>query len=301
MARKKKPSTPKPHGPRSGWKGILRFGLVSFAVQAINAHSRQGDTVAFHQLHAKCHSRIHYQKECPKHGAVDNREIVSGYEYAKGKYVEIEPDELDELRTDEEKALTIETFISPDELDPIYFDGRMYYLTPDGNAAREPYAIFARALANQQRYGFGQVVFSGKEQVVVVRPYEDVLHMAMLNYTAEIRSPQEVVGELAAVRSADKKLKLAEQLIDSWSEDNFDFAEYVDHYAAKVKELIEAKLAGRKVVAPVEEEEEPDVINLMDALRKSVERHKSSGSSRGNRAKKPTRRGSSPPAKRRRA
>src|SRR3954447_25846756 len=115
---------------RPSWKGSLRFGLVSIAVEALNARSSEGGDIHFHQLHATCHRRIHYQKVCPVHGEVPNDEIVSGYEYAKGKYVEIEPEELDALGTQRERSLTIDTFIEPETIDPIYLDGRMYYLMP---------------------------------------------------------------------------------------------------------------------------------------------------------------------------
>jgi DNA end-binding protein Ku len=265
MARKKL-EEPK---ARASWSGMLRFGLVAFPVQAFNAFVREGGAIAFHQLHAECHSRIRYQKVCPLHGPVDKDEIVSGYEFGKDRYVEIDPEELDELRTDRERALTIDNFVSPDEFDDIYLDGRIYYLAPDGAEAREPYVVFLEALRRQDRYGVGHVVFSGKEQLVLVRPYRDALLMAMLNYKSEIRPPVEAIGELPAVSKADKKVRLAEQLIQTWSEEEFDYASYTDSYFEKVKELIEAKIEGREVVAP-EAEEEAEVVNLMDALKKSM-------------------------------
>lgn len=249
---------------------MIRFGLVTFPAEAVNAHAVDKDHIVLHQLHAKCHSRIRYQKTCPIHGPVDNDEIVSGYEVSKGKYVEIDEGELDALRTEEEKALTIDTFVAPDRIDPFYYDGRVYFLAPDGSSAREPYALFLEALRRQERYGVGKVVFSGKEQVVLVRPYDDVLLMVLLNYAAEMRDPTQV-APAASVRHGDKQLKLAEQLIASWSDANFDFAAYEDTYYEKLEKLIDAKAHGKEVVAP-EVEEEPDVINLTDALRKSLER-----------------------------
>jgi len=263
---------------RASWKGMLRFGLVSFQVEAFNARRPEAGAVAFHQLHKTCHNRIRYEKHCPVHGKVDNDEIVSGYEYSRGRYVEIEPEELDDLRTEHEKALTIDNFIAPDEIDPIYYDGRMYYLAPASPEAREPYAVFLEALENEGRYGVGQVVFSGKDQVVLVRAYQGALHMAMLNYAAEIRATKEAVGELPTVRSSDKQVRLAEQLIRSWGDKDFDFADYTDPYLERVKELIEAKIEGRELVAP-EEEDEPEIVNFMDALKKSMQ-HSSHGRKR---------------------
>src|SRR5689334_15476642 len=116
MARKKTSKRSK-RGPRGSWKGNLRFGLVSFPVQAFNVRLPEGSDIVFHQLHAKCHRRIRYEKHCPVHGAVGNDEIVSGYEYAKDRYVELEPEELDKLRSDRDRSLVIDTFIEPGELD----------------------------------------------------------------------------------------------------------------------------------------------------------------------------------------
>lgn len=117
------------HPPRSkhraSWRGQLRFGLVSFEVQAVNAEIKENAEVHFHLLHAPDHQRIHYAKICPKHGEVSNDEIVEAYEYAKGKYVEFDKDELDDLRSEGERALTLDAFVGNDEIDSIYFDGRM--------------------------------------------------------------------------------------------------------------------------------------------------------------------------------
>src|SRR5215207_8655853 len=110
MAAKRKKATPK---HRASWRGHLSFGLVSFPVQAVNALNRQQSDIHFHQLHAECHRRIHYQKVCPVHGEVPNDEIVSGFEHRKGKYIEVEPDELDAVRTKKERALTIDAFVDP--------------------------------------------------------------------------------------------------------------------------------------------------------------------------------------------
>lgn len=271
MAGKKKAGS-KPASPsraRASWRGMIRFGLVSFPCEAFNAHPASADHIALHQLHAECHSRVQYEKNCPIHGPIDNDEIVSGYEFSKGRYVEIDPEELDALRTQEERALTIDAFVEPSEIDPIYFDGRMYFLSPDGDQAREPYTVFLQALRKQERWGVGQVVMSGKDQLVLLRPYQDALHMALLNYEHEIRDPAKTVSALAKVPATDKKVKLAEQLVASWTDDKFDFSTYKDTYNDKMKALIDAKVRGEELVTP-EVEDEPEVVNLMEALRKSL-------------------------------
>jgi DNA end-binding protein Ku len=255
---------------RASWRGQLAFGLVSFPVQAFNALSREGSDIHFHQLHAECHRRIRYQKVCPLHGEVSHDEIVSGYEYRKGKYVEVEPEELDALRTKRERALTIDAFVEPGAVDPLYFDGRMYYLSPDGPTADEPYRVMVEAMEREERYGLGQLVFSGKEQLALVRPLAGVLHMAMLNYAAEIRKPETVVELYGGARGLTQKVHLAQTLIRHWVTEDIDFEDYEDRYRAKVKELIKAKVEGEEIVTPAEEERESEVINLMDALKKSL-------------------------------
>ncbi len=261
---------------RSSWKGHIRFGLVSFGVQAVNALSKQGGDIHFNQLHAQCHNRIRYKKVCPVHGEVSQDEIISGYEYQKGHYVEIDKEELDELRPERERDLSIDTFISPGELDPIYLDGRMYYLIPDGSEAQEPYVLFREAMKRQRRWGIGHATMFGRDQLVLVRPIDEVLAMLLLNYEAEVRKPGEMADEVSEPKLAAKKVALAEQLVESWTEDDFDFGKYKDHYQEKLKELLDAKVEGREVVAPAEEPE-PRVINLMDALEASVRKGRSAG------------------------
>lgn len=253
---------------RASWKGYLTVNLVTFQVEAYNSLESGRGEIHFHQLHKKDHQRIRYKKSCPVHGEVGNEEIVTGYEYAKGKYVEIDPGELDELRTKRERSLNLDSFVPADQIDPIYFDGRSYYLAPVGQHSSEPYALVHAAMQKLERWGVGQVIFAGREQLVVVRPVGDVLVMELLNYPEQIRSAELLRFERAKVEP--KKEKLAEQLIEAATEEDFDLSHYHDHYQAKLKELIQAKVEGREVVAP-EQPDEPEVINLMDALRKSVQ------------------------------
>jgi DNA end-binding protein Ku len=272
-AKKTRSSTSK---QRASWNGQLSFGLVSFPVEAFNALDRDQSDIRFHQIHAKCHNRIKYQKVCPVHGEVSNDEIVSGYEHKKGQFVEIDPDELDTLRSERDRALKIEAFIRPDAIDPLYFDGRMYYLAPSGSEGHEPYAVIVEAMQREDRYGVGQVVFSGKDQIVLIRPLDGILHMAMLNYEAEIRPPTSVVHSLKKPSGIARNVRLAQTLIEEWSEDKFDFAKYTDPHREKVNDLINAKIRGKKIVQP-EEDEAPRILNLMDALKKSVRSHHTNG------------------------
>lgn len=289
MAKKRAQKKKEAHSKfRASWRGPIRFGLVSFDVQAINAEAKEESDIHFHLLHAPDHQRIHYAKICPKHGEVSNDEIVGGFEYAKDKYIEMEKEELDKLRTKEERSLTVDAFVDADQIDPIYFDGRMYYLIPATNSASEPYALLATAMERDQRWGVGQVVFSGKEQLAVVRVVEGVMTMAMLNYEAEIRKPADIKREFKTARPNPRNLKLAEQLVRQHGVKDFDLGAYKDRYRQKVQEALRAKKKGVQLEEP-EDEEEPEVINLMEALRQSVDGRKST-SGRRKLAKRPVRR-----------
>ena len=259
--------------PRSSWKGYIKLSLVSVPVQAFTAQVSGGGEIHLNQLHEECNSRIRYKKVCPIHGEVSNDEIVSGYEYAKGQYVVVEGNELDKLRTESDRAINIDTFISPDELNPIYYDGRTYYLVPDTPVGHKPYAVLYKALEDENKYGVAQVVFSGKEQLVLIRPYEGLLTMTMLHFDHQIRKPAAFRDEVIESDVSAQELKLAKMLIEASTTDKFDFAAYEDLYTKKLTELIEAKVEGKEVVAPPAEEE-TQVINLMDALRQSVAKAK---------------------------
>ena len=254
---------------RASWKGSMQFGLVSLSVEAVNARSPEEGDIHFHQLHAECHHRIHYEKVCPIHGKVEQDEIVSGYEYQRGKYVEIEPEELDALRSTNEKAYVIDSFVEYDDLNPLYFDGRMYYLIPANAEATEAYQVLTSALAKENRWGIGHLVMSGKDQIAAVRSQGQVLLMAMLNYESELRDSQDF--EPIQTKLPTRQVSLAVDLIQSWSEKKFNFKKYEDQYRNRLAELIEQKVSGHETVETSEDEEnETHVINLMDALRKSL-------------------------------
>jgi DNA end-binding protein Ku len=225
----------------------------------------------FHQLHEECHSRIRYQKVCPIHGEVPRDEIVSGYEYAKGKYVIIDGAEREQARTKSDRTVHLDKFIPPDAVDPIYFEGRNDYLVPDGAAGQKPYALLQRAMVDTKRVAIGQIALNGRDRLVLVRPIENLLAMSVLHYGAQVKQPREFDELMPDVTVKANELKLARTLIEGTSADEVDLSEYVDHYTEKLRELVEAKVAGRDVVAPPEDEDAP-VVNLMDALRQSVAR-----------------------------
>jgi DNA end-binding protein Ku len=256
--------------PRSSWKGFLKLSLVSVPVKAYTATASGGGDIRLNQLHAECHSRINYKKTCPIHGEVPNDQIVSGYEYSKGQYVVVDTDELDKLRTEDDKAINIDTFIEPGDLDPVYSTGRTYYLVPDGPVAQKSYAVLHDTMIQLGRQAVAQVVMHGKEHVVWLRPQDGLISMTLLNYEQDITKPATFQDELIKPAIEPDEIKLAKMLVDASTAKKFDFSKYKDVYTEKLTQLIEAKVAGKEIVAPPVHEQ-AQIINLMDALRQSVE------------------------------
>ncbi len=256
---------------RSSWKGYLRLSLVSGPVKAYTATTTGGGEIHLNQIHADCHSRIKYQKTCPQHGEISNDAIVSGYEFAKGQFVVIDPEELDKLRSESDKAIQIDSFIAPDTLDPIYFNGKTYYLVPDGPVGQKPYVLLHEGMMNSKRYAIAQVVLHGKEQVVLLRPIGKLIAMTMLSYDNQIVKPASFEPEVPDQETAPAELELVKTLIKAQTPKTFDYSKFKDVYTDKLTKLIEAKVAGKEIVTPPAQEE-AQVINLMEALKQSVAR-----------------------------
>lgn len=261
--------------PRSSWKGYLKLSLITVPVKAYTANNTS-ETLRLNQLHKDCHSRVKYQKVCPEHGELKQTEIVSGYEYAKDQYVVIKPDELNKLRPEADHAVRIDGFIGPDEVDPIHLAGKTYYLLPDGAAGGKAYALLHEGMVDADVVAIAQVVLSGREQLVLVRPKDRLLTMTVLNIAKKIKGMDEFLSELDEQETTKEELTLANTLIDASRIAEFDFSEYEDGYNEKLTELIQLKVDGKEVVqAP--DHEEPKIINLMEALKASVAAAQSSG------------------------
>jgi DNA end-binding protein Ku len=254
---------------RSAWKGFLKLSLVSVPVKAYTAAASGGGEIHLNQLHAECHSRIQYKKVCPTHGEVKQDQIVMGYEYAKDHYVIVDTDELDKLRTEDDKAIKIDAFIAPDSLDPVYYSGKTYYLVPDGPIGQKPYTVVLQAMVEENCHAVAQVVFHGKEQLVVVRPVENLLTLSVLSYDHQVTKPGTFAEEAPRSEIAADELNLAKTLIRASRPKKFDLAKYQDVYTQKLTKLIEAKVAGQEIVA-APAPEHATVINLMEALKQSV-------------------------------
>lgn len=256
---------------RSTWKGFLKLSLVSVPVKAYSATTSAGGEIHLNQLHAECHSRINYKKTCPIHGEISQDQIVSGYEYAKGQYVVVDTDELEKLRTEDDKAVKIEAFIDPGAVDPVYLNGKTYYLVPDGPIGQKPYAVLREGMVQKKRHAIAQVVLHGKEQVVLLRPMNQLITMSILNYDPQITKPATFEDEIPKQEISAEESQLVQTLIDASTDKKFDISRYKDTYTEKLTTLIEAKVQGKEVVAPPVHEQS-QIINLMDALKQSVAR-----------------------------
>lgn len=255
--------------PRSSWKGFLKLSVVSVPVKAYTATSSESNEIRFNQLHAECNSRIQYKKSCPIHGEMNASDIVSGYEYAKGQYVIVNTDELEKLRTEDDKAIKIDTFIPTSTVDPIYHSGRTYYLVPDGPVGQKPYALLQKGMVEENRHAIAQVVLHGREQLVLLRPVGKLIAMTILSYEPQITKTSTFDPEVPEVPTTKEEQGLVKTLITAATIKDFEYAKYKDVYTEKLTQLVEAKVAGQEIVAqpPVEQAQ---VINLMDALRQSV-------------------------------
>lgn len=269
--------------PRSSWKGFIKLSLVSVPVKAYTATASGGD-IRLNQLHRVCNNRVQYKKTCPEHGEIANDEIVSGYEYSKGNYVVVDPSELDKLRTENDKSVNIDGFIAPDEIDPVYYAGRTYYLVPDGPVGQKPYALLRSVMEGDGLYAIAKTVVAGKEQVVLVRPVGKMLAMTVLSYTSKVKAANSFEDEIQDLDLDEAELKLTKTLVDASTLEEFDFSSYTDIYTQKLSKLIEAKVEGEELVA-VPDPEEPKIINLMDALKQSVANAQKPSTSKGSAAK----------------
>lgn len=260
--------------PRSSWKGFIKLSLVSVPVKAYTANAT-GSEIHLNQLHAECNNRIRYQKACPEHGEVGRDEIVSGYEFAKGQYVVIDPDEVSKLRTQSDKSVQIDGFVASDSVDPMHFSGKTHYLVPDGPVGQKPYALLRDEMADGGYCAFGQIVMSGREQLVMLRPLDGLIVMTGVTYDNRVKKPDSFRDEIVATDMTKEERKLTRTLIEASMIADFDLGAYTDTYTENLTRLIESKVEGKEIVA-VPDPEEPQIINLMEALKQSVARAQTS-------------------------
>jgi len=253
-----------PRTPRAIWRGTISFGMVSIPVNLYTA--TESHDVRFHLLHKRDGVRLKNVRWCPKdEKAVPWDEVARGFEYAKGRYVPISDEDLDHLPVKTVHTVDISDFVKIEEVDPIYYD-KAYYLAPE-EAGIKAFALLRQALQQTGRAAVAKVAIRDKENLCLVRPYQDVLSMETMFYANEIRSTEGIAADGAKV--SPKELQMAVSLIENLS-DSFDAERYQDDYQAALKQVIDAKVEGAPLPeAPAERGEK--VVDLMAALRASVE------------------------------
>jgi DNA end-binding protein Ku len=252
--------------PRPIASGQIAFGLVSIPVKLFSA-AESSEKISFNMLHRECGSRVQQQLFCPKDERTIGRdEVVKGYEFSKGQYVLFNDEEL---KTIEEKAtqqIDITEFVKSDQIDPIFFL-KPYYLGPDKGAARA-YTLLARALQETGRWAVAKYAARGKGYLVVIRPLGKGLVLQQLYYPNEIRSIDEL--DLGDAEVKDSELKMAVQLAEMSASDEFNPDQYRDEVSERVRALIQRKVEGEEITGLATEEPKAQVIDLMDALRRSL-------------------------------
>ena len=253
---------------RATWKGFLKVSLVNIPIKVFPASESSG-SIAFNQLHQVCHTRIQQKRWCPHcEREVPFGEIVKGYEFDKGQYVEVSKEDVDKVRPESTRVIDLVQFADESELDPMYVE-RTYYLAPDGKAATEAFAVMREGMKG--KIGLGKLALYGREYLVGVKPMGRGIVMYTLHHAAELRTIDQI-EELSAVPETVKpqEINLARQVVGTF-EAPLDLTKFHDEYVEGMQQMIEAKVAGREVVAATVEAP-PRVVNLMDALKKSLDR-----------------------------
>ena len=282
---------------RPYWKGHIKLSLVSFPVELYSATS--GSTrISFHQIHEPTGKRVRYEKTVPGVGAVDTAEIMKGYEYEKGEYVLLDNEELDAVKLETRKTMELTQFVDYDEVSPLFFE-KPYYVAPGDKQAEEAFRVIRDALRQTRKMGLGKLAIRGREYVAAVRPCGKGLLLETLRFEEEVREAEGFFRDVVDEKPPQELLEVAKQLIDRKAAP-FDAGKFKDTYAEALRELVDEKLKskGRKVKL---DKDEPragggaQVIDLMGALKRSLEGEKGGKAAKGDDKKSKTK--SKPAAK----
>jgi DNA end-binding protein Ku len=258
---------------RPYWSGQLQISLVSFGIHLFPA-TNPGGEIAFHLIDRRSGERIHHQNVTESGDPVDSSEIVKGYEYQKGKYVIVEPRELKQLRIESKRTIEITQFVNIDEIDLALFE-KPYFVVPQDNAQAGAFAVVRKAMEEEHKAAIGEVAFAGREHLVAFLPAPGKNERGMMAYTLryeeELRNSADYLSSIKSQAIDSTQLRMAKQLIETYSVP-FDLAKFKDDYEAKVRELVKAKLKNKPLPLESEPPKKAKVINLMDALRQSLER-----------------------------
>jgi DNA end-binding protein Ku len=255
-----------PAAARPYWTGFLKLSLVTISVR-LYAAATEKERIHFHMIHEPSGERVHTQTVVPGLGPVERSEIVKGYEYEKGRYVTVAPQDLEKLRLETTDTIDVTEFVEADGLDPVEV-ADPYYLVPDGSLAEAGYRVFREALRRTGKVAIGRVVINQRERAVTVRPHGPGLLVNALRFKDEVRAAEPFYASIAEEPVDADELAIMEQIIARRTRP-FEPQKFVDHYQAALRELIEHKLAGKLPGRPTERKP-AQIINLMDALKRSL-------------------------------
>jgi DNA end-binding protein Ku len=271
---------------RALWKGQLRLSLVSIPVELFSA-TKTGARISFRQIHEPSGKPVRYEKVVDGVGPVDADEIVKGFEYEKGNYVLLDPDEVEAVKLETKKTLELVQFVGACEIPPLYYD-KPYYVVPTDELAEDAYRVVRDALRSAEKVGLGQLALRGREYLCAIRPCGDGLLLETLHYADEIKKADPLFSEISGRASDKELLEVATALIDRKTAP-FDAKNFKDHYSDALRDLIDAKTKNKKTKRVVTDEDErparggDNVVDLMAALKKSLET--SDGKRKSTRAK----------------
>ncbi|WIW45371.1 Ku protein [Bradyrhizobium sp. 62B] len=255
--------------PRANWKGSLRLSLVTCPVALYPATS-ESEKISFNQLNRQTGHRIKYLKVDADSGdEVPNEDIVKGYEFDKGQYIEVTKEELEEVALESTRTIEIDEFVDRSDIDPRYLI-RPYYLRPDGKVGHDAFAVIRETIREMEKAAIGRVVLTNREHIIALEARDKGLIGTLLRYPYEVRSEQEYFDEIQDVKVTKDMLDLAKHIVNQKA-GRFDPEKFEDHYETALVDLINQKRAG-KVIRPKDRPKGENVVDLMDALRKSVGR-----------------------------
>jgi DNA end-binding protein Ku len=254
--------------PRAYWKGYLKLSLVSCPIAVFPATSER-EKINFHQLNKKTGHRIKYRKVDAESGdEVDSADIIKGYEVGKGDYIELDPEELEAVAIDSKRTINIDEFVPRDEIDELYLNSP-YYIAPDGEVGQQAFAVIREAIRKEGMVAIGKVVFTSHEHIIALEPRGKGLLGITLRYPYEVRNEADYFEDIPDEKIPNDMLELASHIVETKA-GHFDPSKFEDQYEDALKELLKRKQEGK----PIERPERPkptNVVNLMDALRRSVE------------------------------
>jgi DNA end-binding protein Ku len=263
--------------PRAYWKGYLKLSLVSCPIALFPATSER-EKISFHQINKNTGHRIKYQKIDAESGdEVESADIIKGYQVGKGEYLEIEPEELEAIAIESKRTIDIDEFVPRKEIDELYFNNP-YYIVPDGEVGQQAFAVIREAIRQEGMVAIGKVVFTSREHIIALEARDKGLLGVTLRYPYEVRKEEEYFNDIPDEKLPKDMLDLAKHIVDSkkaeWKPEGFE-----DQYEDALKELLKKKQSGQKIEAP-RDREPSKVVNLMDALRRSVETERAGGERR---------------------